>query len=128
MPHTLLEYTANVADRPDFQVFWADLHRHLAAEAPCRIQDIKSRATRLEDFRMGAGDRESAFVHLTIRIMEGRTPEVLERVGRGALELLGRAFPLALASQEADLTVEIAGMRRDAYFKASSVKTGMTPS
>lgn len=123
MPHTLLEYTANVADRPDLQAFWAGLHRHLASEAPCRLQDIKSRALRLEDHRMGTGERDFAFVHLTIRLMEGRTPEVLERVGRGALDLLARAFPLALRDQEADLTVEIAGMRKDSYFKASSVKT-----
>ncbi|BDU76796.1 5-carboxymethyl-2-hydroxymuconate Delta-isomerase [Mesoterricola sediminis] len=121
MPHTLLEYTANVAESPDLQAFWERLHRHLEATAPCRIQDIKSRARRCEDFRMGAGGGH-AFVHLTIQLMEGRTPETLAQVGQGALALLREAFPRTLAEREADLTVEIRGMRKDSYFKTTSVK------
>jgi 5-carboxymethyl-2-hydroxymuconate isomerase len=117
MPHTLLEVSEPCADRPDLQAFWDRLHGHLADSAPCRLQDIKSRAYRCPEFRVGAGDPGRGFVHLTIRLMEGRDPETLGRIGSGALELLKAAFPLALAAG-ADLTVELAGMRRDAYFKA----------
>ena len=122
MPHTILEYTATIADQPDFQSFWEKLHRFLETEAPCRIQDIKSRAHRCEDFRMGAGAWDFAFVHLTILLMEGRSEATLAKIGEGALALLKAHFPRTLAQREADFTVEIRGMRKDSYFKATTVK------
>ena len=122
MPHTVLEYSANVEDQPDLQLFMRQLHEFLVAAAPCRLQDLKSRAYRCDEFRMAGGEDAMAFVHLAISIYDGRTPEVLAALGQGALDLLREHFPLTLEKRQADLTVEIRGMRRDAYFKASSVK------
>ena len=123
MPHTILEYTATVADQPDFQAFWDQLHTFLVDAAPCRLQDIKSRAHRCDDFRMAGGQWEMAFVHLTIQLMEGRDEATLAKVGQGALDLLKAHFPRTLAQREADFTVEIRPMRKDSYFKATTVKT-----
>lgn len=121
MPHTILEYTATIADQPDLQTFWEQLHTFLVETAPCAIQDIKSRAHRCDDFRMAGGNWEGAFVHLTILLLEGRSPETLAKVGEGALALLRDHFPLTLAQRQADITVEIRAMRKDSYFKTSSV-------
>ena len=118
MPHTILEYSANVPDAPDLQRLWASLHPVLVETAHCRLQDIKSRATRCESFRMGDGDPGNAFVHLTIRLLEGRDAETLGRIGQATLAVLAASFPLTLAGGRGDLTVELAGMRRDSYFKA----------
>ena len=122
MPHTLLEYTATVADQPDLQAFWDQLHRFLVEAAPCRLQDIKSRAHRCDEFRMADGRWELAFVHLTLLMMEGRDEATLKRVGEGALAILQEHFPRTLAQREADFTVEIRPMRKDSYFKVSTVK------
>ncbi len=123
MPHTILEYSDNIVDPPDFQPLWGRLHATLVATAHCRLQDIKSRAYRCEAFRMADGDPSCAFIHLTIRMLEGREPEVLAQVGRAALELLKEHFPKTLAQRQCDLTVELTGMRKDCYFKASSCRT-----
>ena len=120
MPHTILEYSDNVVDPVDFQPLWARLHPALVATAHCRLQDIKSRACRFEAFRMGDGDPGYAFVHLTIRLLEGREPETLARVGTAALEILKAHFSNTLLKRQCDLTVELTAMRRDCYFKASS--------
>ena len=120
MPHTILEYTANVADFPDFQVLWERLHGFLAEAAPCRIEHIKSRAHRCEDFRVGGGREDLAFVHLTIRLMEGRDGATLARIGEGVLAILREQFPVTFNQLRADFTVEICGMRPDAYFKAAA--------
>ena len=122
MPHTILEYTATVADQPDLQAFWDQLHRFLVEAAPCRLQDIKSRAHRCDEFRMADGRWELAFVHLTLLMMEGRDEATLKKVGEGALAILQEHFPRTLAQREADFTVEIRPMRRDSYFKVSTVK------
>jgi 5-carboxymethyl-2-hydroxymuconate isomerase len=117
MPHTILEYTASVPDQPDLQAFWDQLHRFLVEAAPCRLQDLKSRAYRCEAFRAGDGEGQLGFVHLTLLLLEGRTDETLAKVGQGALTLLQERFPEARRSGRMDLTVEIRGMRRAAYFK-----------
>jgi 5-carboxymethyl-2-hydroxymuconate isomerase len=120
MPHTILEYSANVVDSTDFQPLWGGLHSLLVATAHCRIQDIKSRAYRCEAFHMADGDPSCAFVHLTIRLLEGREPEALAQIGTAALELLKSHFFNTLAKRQCDITVELAGMRKDCYFKATS--------
>jgi len=122
MPHTTLEYTSTIAEQPDFQAFWEQLHRFLSEECPFNLKDIKSRAYRCDEFRMAGGGRDLAFVHLTILVLEGRDPAVLAKVGNGALDLLKVHFARTLETQQADLTVEVRDMRRDGYFKASSVK------
>lgn len=123
MPHNILEYSDNIVDPVDFQPLWARLHPALVATAGVRIQDIKSRAYRCEAFRMGDGDPSHAFAHLTIRIMEGRDPATLARIGAAALELLQEHFSGTLAQRQCDLTVELTGMRRDCYFKATSCRS-----
>ena len=122
MPHTILEYSDNIVDSADLQPFWAQLHPVLAATAPCRLQDIKSRAHRCDEFRMADGRWELAFVHLTLLMMEGRDEATLKKVGEGALAILQEHFPRTLAQREADFTVEIRPMRKDSYFKVSTVK------
>jgi 5-carboxymethyl-2-hydroxymuconate isomerase len=120
MPHTILEYSDNVLDPVDFQPLWGRLHPVLVTIAGVRLQDIKSRAYCCEAFRMADGDPACAFAHLTIRLMEGRDAETLGRIGAAALEVLKAHFPLTLAGRRCDLTVELAGMRRDGYFKVAS--------
>lgn len=122
MPHTTLEYTSTIAEQPDFQAFWDQLHRFLSEECPFNLKDIKSRAYRCDEFRMAGGGRDLAFVHLTILVLEGRDPAVLAKAGNGALDLLKVHFARTLETLQADLTVEVRGMNRDGYFKASSVK------
>ena len=70
---------------------------------------------------MGDGEAGNAFVHLTIRLLEGRDPATLGRIGEAALAVLVRYFPRTLAGGRGDLTVELAGMRRDSYFKAKPI-------
>ncbi len=120
MPHSILEYSDNVIETEEFQAFWGRLHPLLVSQAHCRLQDLKSRAYCCENFRMGDGDPRGAFVHLTIRLLEGRDPETLGRIGAAVMELMRAHFKGTLAQRRCDLTLELAGMRPDCYFKASS--------
>ena len=71
---------------------------------------------------MADGRWELVFVHLTLLLMEGRDEATLKKVGEGALAILQEHFPRTLAQREADFTVEIRPMRKDSYFKVSTVK------
>jgi len=120
MPHAILEYSANIQDDADFPHMFARLHPILAETGKCRLDDIKSRAIGYEHYRVGDGHEGNSFAHLTLCVLEGRDPEMLQRMGEACLELLQEFYSKSLEEQRCDLTVEIRPMRRNSYFKVSS--------
>jgi len=65
-------------------------------------------------------------VHLDVRFLEGRAPEIKQAVGNGAVELLHDHFALALDGPDplgetnpldVQITVEIQDIQRASYFK-----------
>ncbi len=129
MPHLTLEYTSNLdewAADPDLLL---SLHRLLEA-AGIKIENCKSRWRMAEEWVTGDGQGESAFVHLDIRFLEGRKPDVKRMIGEGAVELLQDHFqPAADRSDGLDLqiTVEIQDIRRADYFKSPPGTIGPPP-
>lgn len=120
MPHAILEFSDNILDDMDFVHMLSRLHDLLVETGGCNLKEIKSRVYRLEHYRVGDGSEDNSFAHLTIRVKEGRPPEMLQRMGEAALELLKEHYSQSLERQRCDLTVEIHPMRRDSYFKISS--------
>jgi 5-carboxymethyl-2-hydroxymuconate isomerase len=121
MPHLVLEYTANVPDRPDFGELLRGLHEALAAAGPFELAKIKSRVVRHESFRAADGAPGRAFVHLGAAVLDGREPEVLRAAGDALLAVLCEAFPRARREQRCDVTLEIREMPRALYFKAPAL-------
>ena len=122
MPHAILEYTENILDDADFVHLFERLHAMLAETGGCNPDEMRSRALRLDHYRMGNGDERNAFAHLTIKLQQGRPEDLLARMGQAALELLKEHFVQALEDQRCDLTVEIQEIPRQCYFKVSSAE------
>ena len=120
MPHAILEYSDNILDDADVVHMLGRLHELLVETGGCNLKEIKSRVYRVEHYRVGDGSESNAFAHLTIRVKEGRPPDMLKRMGEAALGLLEEHYARSLQEQRCDLTVEIHPMRRDSYFKTSS--------
>ncbi len=81
MPHVIIEYTANVeadARIPELmRVVKAGLIGH-ADVFP--TVGIRTRALRLDQYRMADGAEDDAFIHVTFRVKAGRAKAVTERV------------------------------------------------
>lgn len=114
MPHLTLEYSANLSEPANLQGFFAALHEALATLG-IALDDCKSRATRSDSYRVGAGAPERAFAHLTLAILDRRSPETQRAAGELALRLLQDAF--ASTELDCDLTVEVREMRAAGYFR-----------
>lgn len=117
MPHLTLEYTANLEQAAPTPGLMLALHHLLNAEAGIRIENCKSRWRRVDHWVVGAGQEESAFVHLDLRFMEGRPLEVQRAVGQGALTALRSHFKKAPSGVDLQITVEVGEIRRATYFK-----------
>jgi len=124
MPHLTLEYSANLSEPANLQGWFASLHEALATLG-IALDDCKSRATRYEAYRVGTGAPGRAFAHLTLAILDRRSPETQQAAGELALRLLQDAF--AATELDCDLTVEVREMRAAGYFKARPGNTALIP-
>ena len=115
MPHCILEYSANVPDRPDLARVLSDVHAALMATGQFTLADIKSRAVRHEHFLIGDGDPARVFVTLTVQILGGRSDEVKEQISEAVLTALARHFPESLAARTCSLTVQVCDIHRASY-------------
>ena len=95
MPHLTLEFTRNLGPLTPEPRLFAGLHDLLESTAGIRKENCKSRWRVIDDWLIGGEEGEAAFVHLSVRFLEGRSDRAKERFGRGALELLRSPFAAA---------------------------------
>ncbi len=117
MPHITLEYTANLSDNPPHRELLLALHGLLETTAGIRPANCKSRWRRVDDWVVGTGTNESAFVHLDLRFLEGRSEKVITEVSRGALEILIGHFHPPAPGLDLQITVEVGEILKARYFK-----------
>lgn len=73
VPHLLVEYSANLD--PEIQIRALVDHLHLAtiATGAFAAGSVRTRAVKRDVFRVGNGDVDNAFVHLTMRVGQGES-------------------------------------------------------
>jgi len=117
MPHLTLEYTTNLDEWASDPGLLLTLHRMLESVAGIQIENCKSRWRMVDEWVVGDGKGESAFVHLDLRFLEGRPMSVKQAVGAGGLEIL-RAHLASVSDQlNLQITVEVQDIRKATYFK-----------
>ena len=119
MPHLTLEVTDNVDQPIAFDALFAELHQVLASVAGIRVDNCKSRALRRKIYYIGDGGTSKAFVHLEMCILEGRTAEAKQAVGKLCLQVLQRYFARSSGELDLQITLEVRDMQPAAYFKAT---------
>lgn len=117
MPHLNLEYTANLAEAFDVPSALRGANAALLAtgiiDAP---EQMKSRATRLNDYRVGNFDDGEGFIHARMHIMAGRSIVQRQQLGQALVTAL-QSVLAPVASIRVQITVEITEMLHDTYQK-----------
>ena len=116
MPHISLQYHHLNDKTQDFRSFFHQLHSLLNQTAGVKTEDCKSRVIPVSDATVGTGPGDQDFVHLEIRLLEGRSAEVKQLIGDRVLELLKEKFGGA-KNPSTQISVEIVDMARTGYFK-----------
>ena len=77
MPHVIIEYTANVEADARIPELMRTLNDVLIGHADVfPTAGIRTRALRLDQYRMADGGADDAFIHVTFRIKSGRPKNV----------------------------------------------------
>ncbi len=117
MPNIRLEYTSNISESINFSELFSSIHSALHETAGIRLDNCKSRATRIDEFYIGDGHPSNAFVQLSIRFVEGRSSETKTKVGNQCLALLKQFYQKSVARMDLQATVEICDIHLEEYFK-----------
>lgn len=117
MPQITLQYTDNVRQRSTFSELFSEIHRIVSEVGEIQVGNCKSRAIRLSDYYIAAGEARRGFVHLDLAVLEGRADAVRQEMGQRCLDTLKRNYESVDENLDLQITVEIRDMRRDSYFK-----------
>lgn len=107
MPQLTLEYTNNFAEKNDFSALFKKIHAFLTQHLPADLASCKSRVFELDNYYVGDGNPENAFVHVQLAFMQGRSPEKITEVGDEVLRLLKEHFSESLKRKNFQITLEV---------------------
>jgi len=117
MPHLHMEYTANLPELKA-DVALMRLNNALVASGQFSAEhDIKSRAVKLETFRVGTALGERGFVHVKLALLSGRSPQIKKQLADSLLAVIQDLGPWP-AEVSVQLCVEILDIDREPYAKA----------
>ncbi len=109
MPQIKLEYTSNIIEK-NFTELFEQLHEILVATLPTKMDACKSRAIKLDNYLVGYGGASTAFVYCSIRVLPGRTDEVLAKAMQQAQALLAKHFSESLTVLDMQISVEVSNL------------------
>lgn len=117
MPHLTIEYTKNLTPTHPFDGLFGRLHAVLTELGGIKPVNCKSRAVKVDQYYVGVGAADSAFVHADVRFLEGRSAVVKQDIGRAILAVLRENFPPPANVRDLQITVEVRDIQRSMYFK-----------
>ncbi len=110
MPHIVIEHSTDGHDGFDAVALMRALHDAAVATGVVQAADLKIRAMAFDNYLV-AGKRDG-FCHVTLSMLEGRTPEQKVRLSEALREAMVRLLP-----QTTSLSVDIRDMDATAYKK-----------
>ena len=105
MPHLILECSDNITEENSQLLnILHDCQQILVENLPTTLESCKSRVIRHQDYLLGSGDPKNAFIHLEVRVLKGRSEELLKRA---AEKLKACILAGVLESQNSDLIIKV---------------------
>ncbi len=119
MPQILLQCTNNVIEQ-NISPLLLDIHKILTENLPTQMDSCKTRVMRHEEYLVGDGSPEKAFVHLAIGVLPGRSTETLNHVSALLMEKLQKTFEQSLEKLKLQITIAIQNLP-EVYIKYQTV-------
>ncbi|PSU19869.1 5-carboxymethyl-2-hydroxymuconate Delta-isomerase [Photobacterium kishitanii] len=110
MPHCIVEYAKDLETQIDLTELMTTTHFSIFSSGIFEEEDIKTRLIPYELYRTGA--TEKPFIHITIRILPGRTEEQKDLLSEVLLHHVAAMFNSDIA-----ISVEIEDINQQSYRK-----------
>lgn len=107
MPQIILEYSDNIIEQDSFAEFFEKTHQILVETLPTKLEDCKSRAIKQDNYYIGNGAADNAFVYAYIQAKAGRSEAVLRATEQKLLALLQDHFAESKRQLNLQITLQI---------------------
>lgn len=112
MPHVILEHSQPLENKVSIAELLNLVHHTLGQQNSFDIDAVKSRAISYDHFLVTTFAQSKDFLHIQLRIMEGRRPEDIQAAVAKISENVLKILP-----SEVELTIEVCEMNKSLYFK-----------
>ena len=122
MPHQIIEYSANLAERIDIEGLIVTLHEAAASIDVLPIGGLRTRAVARDIYRIADGHEDNAFINGTLRIAPGRSFEDRQAAGQLLFDTLCRYVAAAFDSSPLAISYEIQEIDADLRWKQNNLR------
>lgn len=116
MPQLILEFSDNIIEQHDINDLMQTCNEALVVGLSTDLASCKTRAIKHSLYHIGDGDPNNAFVHASLKVMPGRTNEIIQNMGNNMMEILKAYFAESQQKLNLQITIEISELQ-DMYFK-----------
>jgi 5-carboxymethyl-2-hydroxymuconate isomerase len=121
MPHFIAEYTHNIEQQADLPSLFEKVHACLGASGIFPLGGIRSRAMRLDTWRMADGQHDYAFVHMTLKVGAGRELQTRREVADQLFSVITDHFAELQAQRLLALSFEMCELHTELNYKQNNV-------
>lgn len=107
MPHIMVEYSSNLDNAMDIQGLLNALHQAMIDTGHAPIEGTRTRAMRREHYCVADRNPDNAFVHIIVRMREGRPKEVYQLVAEKLMAAAEKNLEHALNTHPMQLALEM---------------------
>ena len=112
MPHVIIEYTPNIMTAAEVPQILHIAHNVMIESGLFSTKDIKTRSYIAQDFLVGENGNKGNFMHVTIYLLEGRTLQQKQNLGKAMKDTL-----LLVLKNVEQFSVDIRELVKDTYQK-----------
>ena len=120
MPHISLEYSENIQTIINSD-FFDQLQSVVIQAAKVKPENCKSRSIKIKSFHIGSKIKNEGFVHLKIKLLEGRTKKIKKQIAQESLKILKLHFNNTI-DHNIQYSIEIQEMKLENYFASNIIK------
>ena len=125
MPHQIIEYSQNLAERLDIDELIDVMHSAAAKIDALPIGGLRTRGVPRERYRIADGHADNAFISVLLRIAPGRPPEVRKSAGEALFATLCDYLEPTFGSSPLSIAYEIQELDADMRWKRSNIRDYM---
>jgi 5-carboxymethyl-2-hydroxymuconate isomerase len=122
MPHLVLEYSANLLEKATLPALFKKCHTLLADMLPTEVRSCISRAVEYDQYHIGEGQPNKAFIHVNLKVKAGRTFEVLQKTSESLLKAIKEHCMESYQQKSLQISLEVIELPYT-YFSLSAAKT-----
>lgn len=117
MPHTIIEHSFLIKSDKISELFFLINQNIAKSEGNFDILQCKARSVFVPEFLIANGS-ESDFMHITIKILQGRSPEIRKNLAEHIIKIIGEFLKEnKLSKKQIALSIDISEMEKTVYQK-----------